>query len=76
MHRPAEVLLAALWCLINLTWSVDDDTLLTRVKQLADTARIGFLDRLRQIRVSDALAVDVQDRARQVLDQLVLPARD
>lgn len=64
--------MAGLWCLVNLTWSAEDDTLVTRVKQLVDTARIGFLDRLRQIRVSDSLAVDVQDRAKQVLDQLVL----
>lgn len=56
--------MASLWCLVNLTWSAEDDTL-TRVKQLADTARIGFLDRLRQIRGSDSLAVDVQDRAKQ-----------
>jgi hypothetical protein len=72
LTKPAEVLMAGLWCLVNLTWSAEDDTSVTRVKQLADTARIGFLDRLRQIRVSDSLAVDVQDRAKQVLDQLVL----
>ncbi len=64
INRPAEVLMAGLWCLVNLTWSAEDDTL-TRVKQLADTARIGFFDRLRQIRGSDSLAVDVIDRAKQ-----------
>jgi len=64
LTKPADVLMASLWCLVNLTWSAEDDTL-TRVKQLADNARVGFLDRLRQIRVSDSLAVDVQDRAKQ-----------
>jgi hypothetical protein len=67
VSNPADVLMASLWCLVNLTWSAEDD-ILTRVKQLA---AYGFLDRLRQISQLETLAVDVQDRAKQVLEQMV-----